>query len=88
MNSTKTETVFTILESAMTDYTDQRIIEIIRTLEAGEMSDDEKIVRIAAHGVLETRYPQMVPHLEARIDENLPYTDLVVDVLFNLNIIK
>ena len=88
MNSTKTETVFTILESSMADYSDQRIIEIIRTLEAANMTADEKIVRIAAHGALEARYPQMVPHLEARIDEDMTYTDLVVDVLRNLNIIK
>ena len=50
------------------------------------MTADEKIIRISAHGVIEKRYPQIVPHLEARIDEDLPYTDLVVDVLRSLNI--
>ena len=85
-NSTQPGTVFEILESAMADYTLDRLLDIIRTLEAGDMTADEKIIRISAHGVIEKRYPQIVPHLEARIDEDLPYTDLVVDVLRSLNI--
>lgn len=89
MNSSpKTETVFDILETAMADYSLDRLIEIIRTLEAKQMTDDEKIIRIAAHGVIENRHPEITPILEARIDEDLTYTDLVVDVLRNLNIIN
>jgi hypothetical protein len=87
-NSTKPKTVIEIMEAAMSDFSDAKIIDIIQTLEAKETTEDERIIKFAGHGVLEARYPQMVADLEARIDEDLTYTELVVDVLRNLNIIK
>jgi len=79
-------TTIEILASAMRVYPDSRIIEIIRTLEAGKMTEDERLIRVAAHDVIESRYPQITPILDARIDEEIEYTDLVVDVLTNLGI--
>jgi hypothetical protein len=96
MNSTDPQTVIETIEAAMSDYSLDQLLDIIRTIEAEIIRNpdarktvsDQRIIRIAAHGVIEARYPQMVPDLEARIDEDLTYTDLVVDVLRNLNIIN
>lgn len=81
-----TTTPIQTLTDAMSIYGDPQIIEIIRALEERVMSEDERLIRAAAHEVLEIRYPQMTDILEARIDEDIAYTDLVVDVLTNLGI--
>lgn len=87
-NSTKPKTVIEIMEAAMTDFSNTKIIDILQMLDAKQTTEHERVIMFAGHGVLESRYPQMVPHLEARIDEDLTYTQLVVDVLRNLNIIN
>lgn len=71
---------------AMSIYGDPQIIEIIRALEERVMTENEKMIHAAARRVLQLRHPQMTPILEARIDEDIEYTDLVVDVLTNIGI--
>lgn len=86
MNSAQTPTtVIGLMAQAMTVYNTEQLIDIIRTIEAGAQTEDERIIKFAAHEVIENRHPEIGPILDSRIDEELTYTDLVVDVLRNLN---
>lgn len=80
-----TQTPIQMLAGAMTGHSNQQLIEIIRELETRNMTTEERMIRIAAHEVIEQRHPEIAAILESRIDEDIPYTDLVVDVLRNLN---
>ena len=83
-----TKTVFDLMAGAMRDYSLDRLIDIIHQLESAPMGEDERIIRIAAHQVIEYRHPEIVPILEARIDEDMTYTELVISVLIDLGIWK
>ncbi len=80
--------IFDIMATAMRGYDLDRLIDIITELESKPMGEDERIIRVAAHQVIENRHPEIVPVLEARIDEDLTYTELVISVLLDLNIWK
>lgn len=84
--TTAHKTIFDHMADAMRDYDLDRLIDIIHQLESAPMGEDERIIRTAAHQVIEDRYPEIVPILEARIDEELTYTELVISTLINLGI--